>query len=253
MSNRKFIVGNWKMNGGAANQSDVADIATVAQAHPGVDVGLCLPATMIAQAADANRQILIGAQDCHAKESGAHTGNLSAEMLSEAGARIVIVGHSERRADHGETNADVKAKAEAALRAGLQAIVCIGETAEERDGGGAVAVVDRQLRGSFPEGATADWLTIAYEPIWAIGTGRTPSPADVEEVHAAVRSALGELVAENSDAVRVLYGGSMNGDNAAELLAVPNVDGGLVGGASLSVAKFGPIIEAAARVPTADA
>ena len=245
MANRKYIVGNWKMNGLMNQLSDIADIANIAAKHDNVDAGICPPATLIAAAATANPGFGIGAQDCHFNESGAHTGNLSAGMIAEAGATYTILGHSERRADHGETDADVKAKAEAAHAAGLGAIICVGETEEERDAGMAVSVVTGQLTGSFPDGAGADWVTIAYEPVWAIGTGRVPDASDVEEMHTAIRSKLEELMGEGSDAVRILYGGSMNGGNAAELLAVPNVDGGLVGGASLNAEKFGPIIEAA--------
>jgi triosephosphate isomerase (TIM) len=245
MANRKYIVGNWKMNGLKEQLSDIADIAAVAAKYDDVDAGICPPATLIASAVAANPEFEIGAQDCHFNQSGAHTGNLSAAMISEAGATYSILGHSERRADHGETDADVKSKAEAAHAAGLGAIICVGETEEERDAGQAVSVVTGQLSGSFPEGADASWVTIAYEPVWAIGTGRVPEASDVEEMHAAIRSKLEELMSEGSDAVRILYGGSMNGGNASELLAVANVDGGLVGGASLNAEKFGPIIEAA--------
>ncbi len=245
MANRKYIVGNWKMNGLQQQLSDIAAIAAVAAKHDNVDAGICPPATLIASANAANPGFAIGAQDCHFNENGAHTGNLSAAMIKEAGATYSILGHSERRADHGESDEDVKAKAEAAHAAGLGAIICVGETEEERDAGQAVAVVTGQLSGSFPEGADASWLTIAYEPVWAIGTGRVPEASDVEEMHAAIRNKLGALMGEGSDAVRILYGGSMNGGNASELLAVPNVDGGLVGGASLNAEKFGPIIEAA--------
>ncbi|MEP2989086.1 MAG: triose-phosphate isomerase [Parasphingorhabdus sp.] len=245
MANRKYIVGNWKMNGLLDQLSDIADIAKVAAKHDNVDAGICPPITLIAPANAANPDFAIGAQDCHFNESGAHTGNLSAAMIREAGATYSILGHSERRADHGESDADVKAKAEAARAAGLGAIICVGETEEERDAGQAVAVVTGQLAGSFPQNASASWLTIAYEPVWAIGTGRVPEASDVEEMHAAIRNKLGALMGEGSDAVRILYGGSMNGGNASELLAVPNVDGGLVGGASLNAEKFGPIIEAA--------
>jgi len=252
MANRKYIVGNWKMNGLQAQLSDIAEIAAIAAEYSDVDAAICPPVTLIAAAAAQNPEFAIGAQDCHFSEKGAHTGCVSAAMLKEAGASFSILGHSERRADNHETDGEIKAKAEAVHVAGLGAIVCVGETEEERDAGRAVAVVCGQLAGSFPGGASADWLTIAYEPVWAIGTGRVPGVSDVEEMHAAIRSKLGELMGEGggggADAVRILYGGSMNGGNAAELLAVPNVDGGLVGGASLSAEKFGPIIEAAGRV-----
>jgi len=249
MANRKYIVGNWKMNGLRAQLSDIAAISAIAANHEGADVGICPPATLIAAAVQDNPGFAIGAQDCHFAESGAHTGCLSAAMLMEAGATYSILGHSERRADQQEGDAEVKAKAEAVHAAGMGAIICIGETEEERDAGQAIEIVTIQLARSFPAGASAasaDWLTIAYEPVWAIGTGRVPETSDVEEMHAAIRAKLGELMGQGSNAVRILYGGSMNGSNAAELLAVPNVDGGLVGGASLTAAKFGPIIEAAA-------
>ncbi len=248
MANRKFIVGNWKMNGLRAALRDIGEIAAVAGRHPEVDAAICPPATIIGHAVADNPGFLIGAQDCHQASSGAHTGCLSAEMIKEAGASLSILGHSERRADQHETDADVKAKAEAVHGAGLGAIICVGETEEERDAGQAVSVVCGQLAGSFPDDASAEWLTIAYEPVWAIGTGRVPERSDVEEMHAAIRDKLGELMANGSEQIRILYGGSMNGSNASELLAVPNVDGGLVGGASLSAEKFGPIIEAAASV-----
>lgn len=246
MANRKFIVGNWKMNGLRAQLSDIAAIAAIAASHDGADVGICPPATLIAAAAQANPDFAIGAQDCHFAESGAHTGCLSAAMLKEAGASYSILGHSERRADQQESDAEVKAKAEAVHAADMGAIICVGETEEERDAGQAVEIVTVQLARSFPDGASADWLTIAYEPVWAIGTGRVPDADDVAEMHAAIREKLAELMGRGSDDVRILYGGSMNGTNASELLAIPNVDGGLVGGASLTAAKFGPIIEAAA-------
>ena len=243
---RKLIVGNWKMNGSSSDLAEIGAIADTAKQYEGVDSGLCLPATLIAQATASHPGFSVGGQDCHRDVSGAHTGCISAAMLADAGANMVIVGHSERRADNHESDADVKAKAEAAKAAGLSAIVCVGETEEERDAGRAVDVVCGQLAGSFPDGASADWLTIAYEPVWAIGTGRVPQTSDVKEMHAAIRSKLSGLMEEGSDAVRILYGGSMNGSNAAELLAIANVDGGLVGGASLSAEKFAPIIEAAA-------
>lgn len=247
MANRKYIVGNWKMNGLSEQLSDLGDIAAVAANHKDVDVAICPPVTLIPAAAQKLPGFTIGAQDCHQAQNGAHTGCVSAEMIREAGAVMTILGHSERRADQGETDADVKAKAEAVRAAGLGAIICVGETEEERDAGRAVEVVTGQLEGSFPDDAAADWLTVAYEPVWAIGTGRVPEASDVEEMHGAIRNKLGKLMGDGADAMRILYGGSMNGGNAAELLAIPNVDGGLVGGASLSAEKFGPIIEAAAK------
>lgn len=246
MTNRKFIVGNWKMNGLRDQLSDISAIADVANRHPGVDVAICPPVTLIAPAVEKLPGFMIGAQDCHYAANGAHTGCLSADMIRETGALLSILGHSERRADQHETDADVKAKAEAIHAAGLGAIICVGETEAERDEGKAVEVVCGQLEGSFPDEADADWLTIAYEPVWAIGTGRVAEASDVEDMHAAIRNKLGKLMGDGADAVRILYGGSMNGGNAAELLAVPNVDGGLVGGASLTAEKFGPVIEAAA-------
>jgi triosephosphate isomerase len=246
MSRRKLIVGNWKMNGLKAQLPEVEAIGALASAHPAVEVGLCLPATLIAPAGAVAGGAFIGAQDCHGKASGAHTGCLSADMLREAGAAWTIVGHSERRTDQGETDADVAAKAVAARAAGLKVILCVGESLEVRDAGDAEAVVSAQLLASLPEGAAADWLAIAYEPIWAIGTGRIPTMEAVARMHAALRAALaGAIGAEEAAGTRILYGGSMNGDNAAELLAVADVDGGLVGGASLTAARFAPIVEAA--------
>ena len=248
MANRKYIVGNWKMNGMQAQLSDIAAIAEIAEQHSEIDVAICPPVTLIAAAATKCPQFAIGAQDCHQSSSGAHTGCVSAEMIREAGALLSILGHSGRRADQYETDADVRAKAEAVKAAGLGAIICVGETEEERDDGRAVEVVCGQLEGSFPDEADPDWLTIAYEPVWAIGTGRVPETSDVKEMHEAIRNKLGKLMGDGAEKVRVLYGGSMNGGNAAELLSVPNVDGGLVGGASLTAEKFGPIIEAAAKL-----
>ncbi|WP_423603002.1 triose-phosphate isomerase [Sphingomonas sp. MS122] len=244
---RKLVAGNWKMHGLKAALPEVAAIARAAAANPGVDVALCLPATLIAAAVEAAGDMPVGGQDCHAADAGAHTGCISAAMLAEAGAALTIVGHSERRADQGETDADVKGKAEAAHRHGLNAILCVGETLDQRDAGQAEAVVTAQLAGSVPEGAAADWLAIAYEPVWAIGTGRTPTEADVAAMHGAIRAKLGELLGTEAAAgMRVLYGGSVNGANAASLLGCADVDGALVGGASLTAEKFVPIVEAAA-------
>jgi triosephosphate isomerase (TIM) len=215
--------------------------------YPAVDVALCLPATLIAPAAQAVSAFPIGAQDCHMAVSGAHTGCISAEMLAEAGASLTIVGHSERRAGQHESDADVRGKALAAKAAGLSVIVCVGETEAERDAGDAEKVVLGQLDGSLPDEAASDWLSVAYEPVWAIGTGRIPSMDDVAAMHGAIRDALLSRYGEDGGAIRILYGGSMNGDNAASLLAVPNVDGGLIGGASLSAEKFLPIVAAAAN------
>jgi triosephosphate isomerase len=211
-----------------------------------VDVAIAVPATLIAPAVAAAPGLAIGAQDVHAAPSGAHTGCVSVAMIAEAGARFSIVGHSERRADNHETDAQVKAKAEALVGGGLRAILCIGETLEQRDAGQAEAVVTRQLAASLPDGAAAAWLSIAYEPVWAIGTGRTPTVADVAAMHGAIRAKLRALIGGEASAIRLLYGGSVTGDNAAALLSAPDVDGALVGGASLTAAKFVPIIEAAA-------
>ena len=246
MARRKLVAGNWKMHGSLAQLAELDAVAEAARADPGVDVAICPPFTLIAAAA-ARQKLTIGAQDVHPKEKGAHTGDVSAAMLKEAGAALVIVGHSERRAAHGESSELVRAKAEAAIGAGLVAIVCIGETEAERLAGDAVEVVEEQLTGSVPPGADAANLVIAYEPVWAIGTGRTPSTGDVVEMHAAIRAKLRTLLGEAADEVRILYGGSVKASNAAELMAVANVDGALVGGASLTAADFVPIIEAAAQ------
>jgi triosephosphate isomerase (TIM) len=243
---RKLIAGNWKMNGRLSDVSAIEAIAKGAADYPSVDTTLCLPATLIAAASGAVPGYPIGAQDCHMNASGAHTGCLSAAMLKEAGAILTIVGHSERRAAQHESDADVCGKARAAKDAGLGVIVCVGETGAERDAGQAEAVVLGQLASSLPDDAGSSWLSIAYEPVWAIGTGRIPSVADVAAMHAAIRASLVARFGDDGGAMRILYGGSMNGDNAADLLAVPNVDGGLIGGASLSAEKFMPIVAAAA-------
>ena len=246
---RKLIVGNWKMNGSHAALAELDGIAAAAADMPGIDSGVCPPATLIAAAATRAPFLAIGAQDCHAAAKGAHTGCLSAAMLMEAGAQMAIVGHSERRADNHETDADVRAKAAAVMAAGMMAIVCVGETEAERDAGAAVAVVSAQIDGSVPtEGATAAALVVAYEPVWAIGTGRIPSIADVAEMHGAIRARLVQRLGAEGAGVRILYGGSMNGGNAADLLAVADVDGGLVGGASLTAEQFVPILVAAAAI-----
>ena len=236
------------MNGGLAALAELDGIAAAAAAAPGVDVAIAVPATLIAPAAARVPGLSIGAQDVHPADKGAHTGCISVALIAEAGARFSIVGHSERRADCHETDAQVKAKAEALRRGGLSAILCVGETLAERDAGQAEAVVTGQLAASLPEGATADWLSIAYEPVWAIGTGRTPTVGDVAAMHGAIRARLRALIGAEADAVRILYGGSVTGDNAAELLAAGDVDGALVGGASLTAAKFVPIVEAGAAL-----
>ena len=246
MGRRKLVVGNWKMNGMRAQLDEVEAIGRAAADHPAVDVGLCVPATLIMAASERKGAAFIGGQDCHMNASGAHTGCLSAAMLAEAGAEWIIVGHSERREAQGETDADVAAKAVAARAAGLKVILCVGESLDVRDAGDAEAVVSAQLLASLPEGAAPDWLAIAYEPIWAIGTGRIPTMKAVEAMHRALRAALASRIGEGeAQDMRILYGGSMSGDNAAELMAIGDVDGGLVGGASLTAAKFAPVIAAA--------
>lgn len=245
---RKLIAGNWKMNGLAAQLEDVSAIDALARGRGDIDVALFVPATLIASAASRVNHMAIGAQDVHQAESGAFTGNLSAAMLSEAGAKGTIVGHSERRQYQHETSADVAAKAVRAHAHALSVVLCVGETLDTREQGDDVAhaFVSEQLVASLPEGADAAWLTIAYEPVWAIGTGKVASPSQVEAMHAALRATLVKTLGDaNGNAMRILYGGSVSGDNAAELLHTANVDGALVGGASLTAAKFGPIIEAA--------
>jgi triosephosphate isomerase len=242
---RKLVAGNWKMNGSLAQLGELPRIAAAAREASGVDVAICPPFTLLATAAARAGGLIVGAQDCHAKDSGAHTGNVSAVMLNEAGARLAIVGHSERRADQGETDEIVRAKAENALRHGLIAIVCVGESEGERLAGRAVERVTAQLAGSLPEPSGDAELVVAYEPIWAIGTGRTATPADVAEMHSAIRQSLLGRLGDMGGRIRILYGGSVNASNAAELFAVADVDGGLVGGASLTAEQFVPIIEAA--------
>lgn len=246
MALRKLVAGNWKMNGSLDALAELDAIAAAAGTVPSVDVAVCPPFTLIAPAAQRQPGLAIGAQDCHGAAKGAHTGCISATMLMEAGAKLAIVGHSERRADQHETNEEVQAKAAAAIGAGMIAIVCVGETEAERDAGRAVAVVEQQLEGSIPRDASRAALVVAYEPVWAIGTGRTPSTADVAEMHAAIRAKLGVLLGDEGAGVRILYGGSVKPDNARELLSVADVDGALVGGASLTAAQFVPIIEGAA-------
>ncbi len=240
---RPLVAGNWKMNGLRASADVLAEIA--AGYGPGLkaraDLLVCPPATLVSAfaATAAAAGVSVGGQDCHAKASGAHTGDISAEMLADAGASHVIVGHSERRQDHAESDAAVRGKAEAAHRAGLIPIVCVGETQAQREAGETLSVVGSQVRGSVPHGSAAASLVIAYEPVWAIGTGLTPTTADVAEVHALIRKELGALIGESEGrGVRILYGGSVKPSNARELMAVPNVDGALVGGASLVAADF---------------
>ncbi len=248
MAKRPYIVGNWKMHGTRAMLAEARAIDRAAERLPKADVALAPPHTLIHATRLEASLIGVGAQDCHPADGGAHTGDVSAAMLKDAGADFVIVGHSERRADHGESDALIKAKAEAAIAVGLGVIVCVGETEAQRDAGEAEAVVAAQLAGSLPqaEGA-ADKVTVAYEPVWAIGTGRTPTIADVTAMHRSIRARLEAIYGAGADAVRILYGGSVKPDNAAELLAADEVDGALVGGASLTAESFLGIIVAAAE------
>src|SRR5882757_569512 len=239
---RPLIAGNWKMNGLKASS---AEFEAMLAGAPGVagkaDLLVCPPATLIAafaQKARGSGHLMIGAQDCHPKASGAHTGDLSAEMLADVGASAIIVGHSERRADHGESDALVRQKAEAAWRAGLTAIVCIGETRQQRDAGQTLDLCGSQLKGSLPDGSTSANLVVAYEPVWAIGTGLTPTAKDVEDVHRFIRGQLTERFKGEGSKIRILYGGSVKPSNAAELMGVANVNGALVGGASLKASDF---------------
>ncbi len=238
---RPLVAGNWKMNGVKASLSEVEAMAAGYDEalSARIDLLVCPPATLIGSAvAMAAGRLAIGGQDCHAHANGAHTGDISAEMLRDLGAAYVIVGHSERRADHGESDAIVKAKAQAALRAGLVAIVCVGETQAERLAGEMLDVVGAQIAGSLPDGANARTLVVAYEPVWAIGTGLTPTPADVAQVHGFIRERLAARLGAEGAGVRILYGGSVKPSNAAELMGVANVDGALVGGASLTAKDF---------------
>lgn len=247
MPNRPFIVGNWKMNGTRAMLAEARAIDRGAARHPGVRVAIAPPFTLVSAMTEAVQTALVGAQDCHAEASGAFTGDVAAPMLADAGAQFVIVGHSERRALHGETDAMVRAKAEAALAAGLEVIVCVGETESQRDSGAAESVVCAQVEGSLPRGeGITPRLTVAYEPVWAIGTGRVPSVADVGAMHRAIRARLTAILGENAAAVRILYGGSVNAANAEELLGADEVGGALVGGASLTADSFLAIVLAAA-------
>ncbi|MET1415723.1 triose-phosphate isomerase [Roseibium sp. HPY-6] len=245
---KPLVAGNWKMNG---LRSSLAEFHKMKAGLSGdlaesVDTMICAPATLLSALSDVAKgsALAVGGQDCHAEKSGAHTGDVSAEMLGDAGAAAVIVGHSERRTDHGESDQDVHAKAEAAWRAGLLAIICVGETETERKAGQAIEIVKRQLSGSVPDGATAVNTVIAYEPVWAIGTGLTPTAQDVEEMHAAMRDVLTDRFGEAGAGMRLLYGGSVKPANAGELMAVEHVDGALVGGASLKAEDFLGILEA---------
>jgi len=238
---RPLVAGNWKMNGLRRSTAELENIIAGSTTLAGkVDLMVCPPATLLMSFAKLAQgsALAIGGQDCRAETAGAFTGDISAEMLKDAGATAVIVGHSERRTIHRETDADVRAKALAARRAGLVAIVCIGETHGERQAGRTLDVLGRQLEGSLPEGATGTNLVVAYEPVWAIGTGLTPTPADVAEAHDFVRKRIAARYGAAGEAVRVLYGGSVKPSNAGELMAVANVDGALVGGASLKAEEF---------------
>jgi len=239
---RPLVAGNWKMNGLTASLAELKAMREAVDAGKAgaAELAVCPPATLLAQAAAALKggKVSLGAQDCHAKDSGAFTGDIAAPMIKDAGAQYVIVGHSERRQYHGETDAAVKAKAEAALKSGLTAIVCVGETRAEREAGKAIEVVSTQVRGSLPAGGAPETVVVAYEPVWAIGTGLTPTPADVAEVHAAIRKLLGEVYGAAGAKLRILYGGSVKPSNAKELLGLANVDGALVGGASLKAVDF---------------
>jgi triosephosphate isomerase len=242
---RKLAAGNWKMNGDGASLAEI-DALLAAHPAPGVGILICPPATLIERMARriAGGPVAVGGQTCHTATSGAHTGDISAAMLAEAGATHVILGHSERRADHGESNETIRAQAEAALAAGLHVILCVGETEAERDADVTLEVVGGQLAGSIPDGVTGATLTVAYEPVWAIGTGRVPEIAQIAQVHDAIRAALVDRFGPEGGAMSILYGGSVKPGNAAEIFAIANVDGALVGGASLKAADFSGIIAA---------
>ncbi len=252
MALKKLVAGNWKMHGVSDDLAEIRAIADGAKGIAGVDVALCVPAILIERATRAVPGFPIGGQDVHHAEKGAHTGCISARMLVDAGATLTIVGHSERRDAQRETDEEIRNKAEAGLSSGLSVIVCVGESLEVREAGGAVATVSAQIDASLPHGSAAsdgvpDRLAVAYEPIWAIGTGKVASTEDIAEMHAAIRERLRAAYGEAGDRVRILYGGSVKASNAAEIFAVPDVDGALVGGASLKAGDFLPIVEAAAR------
>lgn len=241
---RKIAAGNWKMNGLSGALAELSALAE-AGAPDGVEVVICPPATLLSRCRSiAGEAVALGGQTCHAAEAGAHTGDVSAQMLVDAGAAFVIVGHSERRADYGETDADISARATAAWGAGLTAIICVGETLEDREAGRTLAVVGTQLAGSVPEGATPRNTVVAYEPVWAIGTGKVATPVEIDEVHKAIRAALSDRFGPTGAEIALLYGGSVKASNAAEIFGIADVDGGLVGGASLKAADFGPIVTA---------
>ncbi|MDG2532507.1 triose-phosphate isomerase [Sphingomonas sp. HITSZ_GF] len=249
MMRRKLVAGNWKMHGLRAQLPEIEAIAAAAAANPSVDAALCVPYTLIHPAAQVAGALPIGAQDLHEADKGAHTGCVSAPMLVEEGATLTIVGHSERRGDQHETSHDAYMKAAAAHRHGLQVILCCGELEAERAAGRAERIVQSQIEKSLPDDADPSWLTLAYEPRWAIGTGKTPTPEEIASMHAIIRAKLRMMIGEEkADGIRILYGGSVTGANAAQILALDNVDGALVGGASLTAEKFVPIIEGAASV-----
>ena len=246
MALKKLVAGNWKMHGLSSDIAEIERIAVQSRSFPLVDVALCVPSILIERAARAVPGFAIGAQDVHYAEKGAHTGCVSVQMLLDAGAALTIVGHSERREAQRESDAEVKAKAEAALASGLRVILCVGEMLEVRERGSAVATVLSQLGGSLPERLKSESdLAVAYEPVWAIGTGKIPTLAEIAEMHAAIRGRLSEHLGERGEAVRILYGGSVKPANAREIFQVEDVDGALVGGASLKAADFMPIVEAA--------
>lgn len=242
----KLVVGNWKMHGLSSDLREIEAIAAASERFPGVDVALCVPAILVERAARAVPNFPIGGQDVHWSEKGAHTGCTSAQMLVDAGAKLTIVGHSERRDAQRESDSEVRAKAEAALSAGLGVILCVGESLEMRDTGAAVETVMAQLNGSLPRSLEgAPWLAIAYEPIWAIGTGKVPTSVEIAQMHSAIRTKLVECYGTDGK-IRILYGGSVKGSNAGEIFGIADVDGALVGGASLKAEDFIPIVEAAA-------
>ena len=246
MSARQLVAGNWKMNGLKSDDTVIKTIGSwaVGENVSGVDILICLPASLLNWPGMHGARMAIGGEDCHANAAGAHTGHISAEMIADAGGKYVIVGHSERRADDGEIDGTVNAKAQAGWRAGLISIICVGETEAERDAGQTLDVIGRQLDGSVPGGATAKNSVVAYEPVWAIGTGRTPTLDEIEEVHAFIRERLSGRMGADAINTRLLYGGSVKPANAVEIAALANVDGALVGGASLKADDFIPIIAA---------
>ncbi|HEY8433683.1 MAG TPA: triose-phosphate isomerase [Sphingomicrobium sp.] len=247
MALKKFVAGNWKMHGLSSDLREIVEIAAEAKEYSGVDVALCVPAILIDRAARAVPGFTIGGQDVHQAEQGPHTGCISAQMLLDAGATLTIIGHSERRDAQRESDADVKAKAQAALGCGVSVILCVGESLEARERGAALSTVLAQLDGSVPDKPGDAELTVAYEPIWAIGTGKIPTIDEIAEMHSAVRRRLVDRFGPNGETIRILYGGSVKASNADEIFAVRDVDGALVGGASLKAGDFMPIVAAAAN------